>query len=72
MTLQLLVVLFVWLALGCLVAWLIGKASDIGIQEDNAVANDPTATWCGNNTDVVERPEFTAQTRQVQIILLRE
>ena len=72
MTLQLLVILIAWLALGCLVAWLIGRASDIGGQEDNLIADDPVATWRESSTDHIELPEFAAQSRQVRIVLSRE
>jgi hypothetical protein len=72
MTLQLLVILFVWLAFGCLVAWLIGKASDIGGQEDDPIGNDSTATWYDHGADSIELPEFAAQSRHVRIVLSRE
>lgn len=68
MTFQLLVILFSWLALGCAVAWLIGRASDIGGTEDT-----PTASaWFEDAAMSAELPEFTAQSRQVRIVLSRE
>lgn len=72
MTLPLLIILFVWLALGCLVAWLVGRASDIGGQDDNPIANESTASWRGTSDHQIELPEFTAQSRQVRIVLSRE
>ena len=72
MTLQLLVVLSAWLALGCLVAWLIGKTSDIGSQAETLIEDDFAATWRNSGTEHVELPEFVAQSRQVRIVLSRE
>ena len=72
MTLQLLVVLSAWLALGCLVAWLIGKTSDIGSQAETLIEGDLAATWRNSGTEHVELPEFVAQSRQVRIVLSRE
>jgi hypothetical protein len=72
MTLPLLTGLFAWLALGCLVAWLIGKASDIGGAEDTPIADGPTAMWHSATGDDIELPEFAAQSRQVRIVLSRE
>ena len=72
MTLQLLVVLSAWLALGCLVAWLVGKTSDIGSQAESPIEDDLAATWCNSGSEHVELPEFVAQSRQVRIVLSRE
>jgi hypothetical protein len=72
MTLPLLIGLFAWLALGCLVAWLIGKASDIGGVEDTPIADATTAMWRNASGDQIELPEFAAQSRQVRIVLSRE
>jgi hypothetical protein len=68
MTLQLLIILFSWLALGCAVAWLIGRASDIGGTEDTPIA----PAWFDDATKSTELPEFTTQSRQVRIVLSRE
>lgn len=72
MTLPLLIGLSAWLALGCLVAWLIGKASDIGGVEETQIADGPTATWRNATAGQIELPEFAAQSRQVRIVLSRE
>jgi hypothetical protein len=68
MTLQLLVILSSWLALGCAVAWLIGRASDIGGTEDTPIA----PAWFEDAAKSAELPEFATQSRQVRIVLLRE
>jgi len=68
MTFQLLVILSSWLALGCAVAWLIGRASDIGGTKDTPVAS----AWYKDADKRTELPEFTAQSRQVRIVLSRK
>lgn len=68
MTFQLLVILSSWLALGCAVAWLIGRASDIGGAEDTPIA----PIWFEDAAKSANLPEFTAQSRQVRIVLSRE
>ena len=55
MTLQLLVVLSAWLALGCLVAWLVGKTSDIGSQAESLIKDDLAATWRNSGSERVEQ-----------------
>jgi hypothetical protein len=72
MTLQLLVVIFAWLALGCAVAWLIGRASDIGGDEDTPIAQTSPTNWFEDSANSAELPEFTTQSRQVRIVLARE
>ena len=72
MTLQLLVVLSAWLALGCLVALLVGKTSDIGSQAETLIEDDLAATWRNSGSEHDELPEFVAQSRQVRIVLSRE
>jgi hypothetical protein len=72
MTLQLLVILSAWLALGCAVAWLIGRASDIGSDEDTPIAQASSTNWFDDSEKSVELPEFTVQSRQVRIVLSRE
>jgi hypothetical protein len=72
MTLTLITALFAWLALGCIVAWFVGRASDIGGQQDSPVANYSASTWNGRCAEEIELPEFTSQSRQVRIILSRE
>lgn len=72
MTLTLITALFAWLALGCIVAWFVGRASDIGSQRDFPVASHSASTWNKGCPDEIELPEFTSQSRQVRIILSRE
>jgi hypothetical protein len=72
MTLQLLIISFAWLALGCAVAWLIGRASDIGSEEDTPIAQRSATNWFEDSAESVELPEFTTQSRQVRIVLARE
>lgn len=72
MTLQLLLILSTWLALGCIVAWLIGRASDIGGVKDIPIATSLSTSWFDNEHGNVELPEFTSQSRQVRIVLSRE
>ncbi len=67
MTFQLLTILSAWFALGCIVAWLIGRASDIGGVNDIPVAREITLE--DGNT---ESPAFANQCRQVRIVLARE
>ena len=67
MTFQLLTILSAWFALGCIVAWLIGRASDIGGANDIPVAREITLE--DGNT---ESPAFANQCRQVRIVLARE
>jgi hypothetical protein len=72
MTFQLLIILSAWLALGCAVAWLIGRASEIGSEEDTPVAKTSATNWFEDSANSVELPEFTTQSRQVRIVLARE
>ena len=72
MTLQLLVILSAWLALGCAVAWLFGRASDIGSEEDTPIAQSSGTNWFEDAGKSVDLPEFTTQSRQVRIVLSRE
>jgi hypothetical protein len=72
MTLQLLVILSAWLALGCAVAWLLGRTSDIGSDEDTPIAQRSPTNWFDDSEQSVELPEFTTQSRQVRIVLSRE
>lgn len=72
MTLQLLVILSAWLALGCAVAWLLGRASDIGSEGDTPIAQASTTNWFDGSAGSVDLPEFTTQSRQVRIVLARE
>jgi hypothetical protein len=72
MTLQLLVILTAWLALGCAVAWLIGRATDIGSEDDTPIAQASATSWLEDSAKNVELPEFTTQSRQVRIVLSRE
>ena len=67
MTLQLLIVLSIWLGLGCLVAWLIGRASDIGGANDSTVIRKIGIAATDLESDV-----FTNQCHQVRVILSRE
>lgn len=68
MTIQILVILFSWLALGCAVAWLIGRASDIGGTKDTPIA----PVWFEDAAKSAELPEFASQSKQVRIVLSRE
>ncbi len=72
MTLQLLVVISAWLALGCAVAWLLGRASDIGSEEDTPIDRSFGTSWFEDAGKSVDLPEFTTQSRQVRIVLSRE
>jgi len=56
-----------WFGLGCLVAWLIGQASDIGGAKDIAVTRKLDI-----DTSDAESPVFANQCRQVRIVLARE
>ncbi len=67
MTLQLLTILSVWFGLGCVVAWLIGQASDIGGAKDI-----PTARQLDIDIPNAVSPVFANQCRQVRIVLARE
>ncbi len=67
MTLQVFMILSIWFGLGCLVAWLIGRASDIGGAKDIA-----TARKLDIDTSDSESAVFTKQCRQVRIILERD
>jgi len=67
MTLQLFIILSIWFGLGCLVAWLIGRASDIGGANDTNVIRK-----IGIATTDSESNVFTNQCHQVRVILSRE